>query len=967
MFCMNCGTKLPDNAKFCFNCGAKVPEMPGSAPAAAEPAAPAPAAPDVAAQPAPEQREPVPVQPELPEQPDEPEVEGSHFTILNRYEVDLPRATALQNQLWKPFNEEGTKAAFSVKYKVQDLIREKGVEDPVDFSSQLLDACIAVCDPLFEHAVDVLNDYGIDYVTKDDLWEKLSRNVASTELMKARNADKAAIEQYAEDLAREKEANKANWQGGGFGVTGAIKGALEAKMLNSAQDALSSLGRTLTGNTYSGRLKRFIADRSAKRDYPEMACDFIDQICRYDLFNTVWHILVKNGKMPSCNYETSKAGSKRKNLMERYDAHKITREQLLQGFCECLEITGDANAVYQDLLLAAPEAGPDVFRMAEADGGALALALQIWDRYQEEDQVLEHFQFPAWIPTNLRKVFYPVVQPDMLLALCIQLRDMPERFSLENGKLDVALTRGTYTLPAYVRNMDFWGMEPQVTLTWEQPETPDWTSQNVHFHLVQFAGATGKWAQKQRDASLQQAQDALDSGRQEAALSAFNEAREWGSAEAAYQAGKLYEQQGKREAAEWAYMEGAVGGSGDAAWQQVLLLKQLNAGNQIPAYLKLATEAGKKLEEQGKYEEAIRWYEKEAAEQDGTACLYLGQLAEAGKGMEKDETKALEWYGKALDYGCEGAKKALADLAFRKGESARERAQSATGDEAQRARLEALADYRKAWQQGREEAADAIVALDLEQGKAYREAHQEQGALSLYEEAVELGSTEAILEAGWLCGNPSLKTYDFSKARRWYRKALQETDDPGPIRKEWDVCKANVPLSDRVACLVAEIPTAINTTFYYEGEDLTGPLENAMKAYGSAGGADASQVVLLCDASHSFLWGKGEKGLLITRDGMLYSSQGLRVSLAALPPLLYDENAQLVEPDSGTVVLKFLDVDKDDKAFCDLLNEIVLVPRAVAAQAAPEQAAPEVGYCPNCGAPVKPGSKFCGQCGCKLQ
>ena len=150
MFCMNCGTKLPDNAKFCFNCGAKVPEMPGSAPAAAEPAAPAPAAPDIAAQPAPEQREPVPVQPELPEQPDEPEVESSHFTILDRYEVNLPRATALQNQLWKPFNEEGTKAAFSVKYKVQDLIREKGVEDPVDFSSQLLDACIAVCDPLFE-------------------------------------------------------------------------------------------------------------------------------------------------------------------------------------------------------------------------------------------------------------------------------------------------------------------------------------------------------------------------------------------------------------------------------------------------------------------------------------------------------------------------------------------------------------------------------------------------------------------------------------------------------------------------------------------------------------------------------------------------------------------------------------------------------------------------------------------------
>ena len=24
MFCMNCGTKLPDKAKFCYNCGEKI-------------------------------------------------------------------------------------------------------------------------------------------------------------------------------------------------------------------------------------------------------------------------------------------------------------------------------------------------------------------------------------------------------------------------------------------------------------------------------------------------------------------------------------------------------------------------------------------------------------------------------------------------------------------------------------------------------------------------------------------------------------------------------------------------------------------------------------------------------------------------------------------------------------------------------------------------------------------------------
>jgi len=27
MFCMNCGTQLPDGAKFCMNCGTKVGEL----------------------------------------------------------------------------------------------------------------------------------------------------------------------------------------------------------------------------------------------------------------------------------------------------------------------------------------------------------------------------------------------------------------------------------------------------------------------------------------------------------------------------------------------------------------------------------------------------------------------------------------------------------------------------------------------------------------------------------------------------------------------------------------------------------------------------------------------------------------------------------------------------------------------------------------------------------------------------
>ena len=115
MFCMNCGTKLPDNAKFCYNCGAKIPESLGPEGAAA-PESPEQSAPSVPESTAPAEAAAAPEEapaaaenalPAAAQQETLPEVPGSHFTVLGTYQVELPRATALYNQLWAPFNREG--------------------------------------------------------------------------------------------------------------------------------------------------------------------------------------------------------------------------------------------------------------------------------------------------------------------------------------------------------------------------------------------------------------------------------------------------------------------------------------------------------------------------------------------------------------------------------------------------------------------------------------------------------------------------------------------------------------------------------------------------------------------------------------------------------------------------------------------------------------------------------------------
>lgn len=1024
MFCMNCGTKLPDNARFCYNCGAKIPEGLGQE-GTAVPESPEPSGPDLPQSAAPvdaaaPEETPATAENPLPEAAQQetlPEVPCSHFTVLGKYQVELPRATALYNQLWAPFNREGLRAADRAQDELEAHLKEHAVDNPVEFSSRLLKYCMVSCNPFFEKAVDLLLEYGIDYVTKEDLRNKLADKMKKTDLVQAMQEDQEAIEAYQHELSVEAQANKANWQGGGFGITGAVKGAIKAQMLNTAQDALSSLGRSITGNSYSARLQRFIENRISQRDYPEMAWDFISGICRYDLFALIHRMLVDQGSIPATHFETHKADSRRKNLLERFAGGKITQEEMMEGFCRCLEITGDSLPVYEQMLLLDPEAAKDVFQMAAAEGYELSLARRIRDEYIDEREVVKHFQFPDWMPKNLHRVMYPVSGPAMLEAMLILLREEPEQFEKkDDGRTDIALigVPENYWVPSWTEQVDFWGMEKScVVLELEQPEKTDWACQGVHFHLVDFDGEAGEWAEKKQAEKLQEAKKALGAGKKEEALAAFDVARELGSGEAAYQAGLLYQEQEQEEAAEWAFVEAAVLEEKEAAWQVYQMLKETDP-EQGRVFLKMAAEAVRYLEISEKYTEAIAWYRKLAEEKEGTACLRLGWMASQGEGMEKDAGKAVEWYEKAVAYGCEDARKNLGELAFSLGQQAEEKAGSESGEQAALDREQALTYYRKAQAQEQDGAMEKVRDLALTLGKEKEEQGRDREALAFYEEAADQGSMEACLQAAWICMDPQKETYDFGQAWSWYQKADAKAHEKGEeqeaIEEEWNRRKAQVPLTDRVACLTELMD---DDGYYYVGNRLSGPLDNAMQAYGSSGGVQREQVVLLCDATHSLLWGKGEQGFLITRDGQLISSQGIRVSLDQMGPVKH-ENNEIKEAASGTVLAKFKNMDLADCYFCDRLNEIVLLPlpekqepetssvqtaspgesvgssgptepgkfAASAGTAQPadpvgptetsEQAQPEPAsgaklICPRCGAVGKPGTRFCGQCGSPLE
>lgn len=914
MFCMKCGTKLPDHAKFCFNCGAKVPEGLGEEEAA-------PAAPEEPAMEMPA--------PALEKKP-LPDIPGSHFTILGKYQVDLPRATALYNQLWAPFNREGTRIAVLARHEIDRHLKEHAVENPVEFSAQVLKYCMTVCNPLFEQAVDLLIDHHIDYVTKQDLWDRLDDSIASTDLVKAMLEDRAAIEAYEKDLAVEKMADKASWRGGGFGITGAITGTIKASLMNTAQDALSSLGRSVTGQSYSDRLEDFIRERSAKRNYPAMAYDFINEVCLSDLFAEIDRLLVAECDLPRVSFETDKAASRRQNLLARLADGKIGKAEAMSGLCSCLEVTGDTLPVYQALLALEPSAASDVFGIAAAEGAELRLAQSVWARCVSARNIPADFRYPDWKPSFLRRRMYPVCGPAMLLALLIKLRDLPQIVcGKENPHVDIALAAGTYWIPAETRDVDFWGMDEQVVLDLDHPEATAWDAQHVHFHLVKFTGAAEAWAQDTQGQSLRQGQAALLAGDNERALPAFRLAAEMGSAEGAWQAGRLQAAAGQKEDAQWSLVEAAVLGKREAGWALYQTLKA-NKNEQCAAYRRLAAEGGKELEAQGKYAEALDWYKKLAAEGEGAAYFHLGQMIEQGRGVDVNKAMAAACYDKAQSCGYEAAGPAIGALAFAAGQQWEAKAAAETGAQALADVQQAWQNYQRAFEENHPGAAEKIRVLGLLLGRAMEAQGEDEEAMDCYRTAMEAGSQDALLQAARLCADAHRAAFDLAGACRLYRqavKAAETVETQAAIRAEWESRKARVPLENRIDGLVAAMEDQMaKANFYYFGEKLSMPLETAMKAYGRRAGVNPGDVVLLCDSTHSLFWGQGEEGFLITGDGRFITSLGIRVSLDELGPVKYCEE-ELVAIATGTVLARFKGEQEEDQKFFRLLNDLVLLPQ----------------------------------------
>lgn len=264
-----------------------------------------------------------------------------------------------------------------------------------------------------------------------------------------------------------------------------------------------------------------------------------------------------------------------------------------------------------------------------------------------------------------------------------------------------------------------------------------------------------------------------------------------------------------------------------------------------------------------------------------------------------------------------------------------------------------------------------------------------------------------MLKAAALRGNQDLEEwYDYGKAMTWYERAARlqpETEETKTAR----IClKAAGEYPDLLAYLESKHGAQLEGSHYYLGDNIPGDLlENAMKAYGSRLGVDRSEVLLLCDATNALLWGKGKKGFLLTDEGDIFTSQGEKAFVDDFCRVFLNQD-RVLQSDTGFVLCTFEESDCSslDANFASWLSEEVILSKEeydlaeahgifededeeeektepsghpAAAETQPSvQEAPlasgassvsgTAGFCSHCGAPVKPGARFCTQYGAPL-
>lgn len=225
MFCWNCGSKAPEFARFCMNCGAELLKANDTASENAVTTA---------------KEAPIPV-----EQP------PIQFTIKGNslnFSPSIQEYTSRKKKFQKPLQAFIRAEAQTTREKFESLTREN-IDESVDLLSEFGAISLSKMVNIVHQSLLQEKVYN---VSKGEI-ENICQNTAPNFL----NQYEAFFEKYLKIVANDNElkeyrnqqrAGRSHWQGGGFGIKGAVKGAATAGALNFGTGLIRSIGDSFTNS-----------------------------------------------------------------------------------------------------------------------------------------------------------------------------------------------------------------------------------------------------------------------------------------------------------------------------------------------------------------------------------------------------------------------------------------------------------------------------------------------------------------------------------------------------------------------------------------------------------------------------------------------------------------------------------------------------------------------------------------------
>ncbi|MBC5695701.1 zinc ribbon domain-containing protein [Agathobaculum hominis] len=183
------------------------------------------------------------------------------------------------------------------------------------------------------------------------------------ELYEAREQIEQAREQQEQYRAAQK-ASRRHWQGGGFGFSGAIKGAVMAGMLNAGSGLIHGVGDSFAAAGDWAQIagtKRQVFQHVQKSGMLKEAFYLRCQRIFYEVLETVGYEL--HVEMP--DYDEEKANATFKNAAAQHRKGQLSDEQYFDYLIKCVQLYPYKPSIYGELYRLHPEDDKELQSLSE--------------------------------------------------------------------------------------------------------------------------------------------------------------------------------------------------------------------------------------------------------------------------------------------------------------------------------------------------------------------------------------------------------------------------------------------------------------------------------------------------------------------------------------------------------------------------------------------------------------------------